>query len=60
MKYTIPPTTKIGHIHSKVSDLDKALAFYVDILGFEVMQRYGTQAVFISAYRTFRHSHAAC
>lgn len=49
MKYTIPPATKIGHIHLKVSDLDKAMAFYVDLLGFEVTQRYGTQAVFISA-----------
>jgi catechol 2,3-dioxygenase len=36
-------------VHLKVSDLDKALAFYQGLLGFEVMQRYGTQAVFISA-----------
>lgn len=49
MSYTIPPQTRIGHIHLKVSDLDKALAFYHDLLGFEIMQRYGTQAVFISA-----------
>lgn len=49
MKYVIPPATRIGHIHLKVSDLDKALAFYVDILGFEVMQRYGNGAVFVSA-----------
>jgi len=40
---------RIGHIHLKVSDLDKALAFYRDILGFEVTQRYGSQAVFLSA-----------
>lgn len=49
MSYTIPSDTRIGHIHLKVSDLDKALAFYVDILGFEITQRYGSQAVFISA-----------
>ena len=49
MSYTIPPQTKIGHVHLKVSDLDKALAFYQGLLGFEIMQRYGTQAVFISA-----------
>jgi catechol 2,3-dioxygenase len=49
MSYKIPADTRIGHIHLKVSDLDKALAFYQDLLGFEIMQRYGTQAVFISA-----------
>ena len=49
MEYTIPANTKIGHIHLKVSDLDKALAFYVELLGFEITQRYGSQAVFISA-----------
>src|ERR1700722_11586324 len=49
MAYTIPPATRIGHVHLKVSNLDKALAFYRDILGFEVMQRYGDSAVFLSA-----------
>jgi len=49
MSYTVPAGTRIGHIHLKVSDLDKALAFYHDLLGFEIMQRYGTQAAFISA-----------
>lgn len=49
MSYQIPANTRIGHIHLKVSDLDKALAFYQGLLGFEIMQRYGTQAVFISA-----------
>jgi catechol 2,3-dioxygenase len=49
MSYTLPSQTRIGHIHLKVSDLEKALSFYRDILGFEVMQRYGSQAVFISA-----------
>src|SRR6476646_10775203 len=49
MDYKIPAQTRIGHVHLKVSDLDKALAFYRDLLGFEVMQYYGNQAVFISA-----------
>ena len=49
MSYTIPPETRIGHVHLKVSDLEKALKFYRDILGFEVMQYYGDSAVFISA-----------
>ncbi|MBV4356049.1 VOC family protein [Pinibacter aurantiacus] len=49
MAYIIPPQTRIGHVHLKVTDLDKALTFYKDILGFEIMQRYGTQAVFLSA-----------
>lgn len=48
-KYTIPAQTRIGHIHLKVADLDKALSFYQGILGFEIMQRYGSQAVFVSA-----------
>lgn len=49
MNYTIPPATRIGHVHLKVSDLEKSLAFYQGLLGFQVMQRYGTQAAFISA-----------
>ena len=49
MAYNLPSQTRIGHVHLKVSDLERALAFYRDILGFEVMQRYGAQAVFISA-----------
>ena len=49
MPYTIPPQTRIGHIHLKVANLDRALAFYVDILGFTITQQYGTQAVFIAA-----------
>jgi catechol 2,3-dioxygenase len=40
---------RIGHMHLKVARLDRALAFYRDVLGFEVTQRYGTQAVFLSA-----------
>ncbi len=49
MPYTIPPQTRIGHVHLKVSDLDKALSFYKDLLGFELTQRYGNSAAFISA-----------
>jgi catechol 2,3-dioxygenase len=49
LPYTLPSQTRIGHIHLKVSDLERSLGFYRDILGFEVMQRYGSQAVFISA-----------
>jgi catechol 2,3-dioxygenase len=40
---------RIGHVHLKVADLDRALAFYCGVLGFELMARYGTQAAFISA-----------
>lgn len=47
--YKVPAGTRIGHVHLKVSDLDKALAFYQGLLGFQLMQRYGAQAVFISA-----------
>lgn len=48
MSYKAPSGTRIGHVHLKVADLDKALSFYKDLLGFEIMQRYGSQAVFIS------------
>lgn len=47
--YKIPSQTRIGHVHLKVGDLDRALNFYHGILGFEIQQRYGTQAVFLSA-----------
>ena len=49
LPYTIPAATHIGHIHLKVSDLEKALVFYRDILGFRVMQHFGNSAVFLSA-----------
>jgi catechol 2,3-dioxygenase len=45
----IPEGTKIGHVHLKVADLDRALKFYCNVLGFELMQKYGTQAAFVSA-----------
>src|SRR3954451_19301477 len=47
--------TRIGHVHLKVADLDRALAFYCGILGFEVMQRYGGEAAFISADSYHHH-----
>jgi catechol 2,3-dioxygenase len=46
---TIHPGVSIGHVHLKVADLERALAFYRDVLGFEVTDRFGTQAAFISA-----------
>ena len=46
---TIDPGVSIGHVHLKVADLERALAFYCDVLGFELTQRYGPQAAFISA-----------
>jgi catechol 2,3-dioxygenase len=45
----IEPGTRIGHVHLKVADLDRALAFYNGVLGFQLMQRYGRQAAFVSA-----------
>ena len=41
--------TRIGHIHLKVADLERALGFYCGVLGFEITQRYGREAAFISA-----------
>jgi catechol 2,3-dioxygenase len=47
--YTAPAGTSIGHVHLQVTDLDRALAFYHDLLGFEVMLLAGGQAAFLSA-----------
>lgn len=52
MPVSYPPIaagTRIGHVHLKVADLSRALDFYVGVLGFQLMQRYGDQAAFISA-----------
>lgn len=49
MATPIAPETRIGHVHLKVADLDRAIGFYSGVLGFEVMQRYGAQAAFLSA-----------
>ena len=48
-EYFVPSGTRIGHVHLKVSDLQRALHFYCDLLGFELTQTYGDQAAFISA-----------
>ncbi len=45
----INPQVCIGHVHLKVADLERSLAFYCGVLGFELMQRMGTEAAFISA-----------
>lgn len=47
--YRIPTNTRIGHVHLKVSDLQRSLDFYCGLLGFELMQMYGADAAFISA-----------
>src|SRR5580658_3691124 len=46
---TINPGVRIGHVHLKVADIDRALAFYCGVLGFTLTQRIGLQAAFISA-----------
>jgi catechol 2,3-dioxygenase len=46
---SIDPAVRIGHTHLKVADLERALAFWRDVLGFEVTQRMGEQAAFLSA-----------
>ena len=48
-EYTVPALTRIGHVHLKVSNLEKSLDFYCGLLGFEITMRYGDQAAFISA-----------
>ncbi len=47
--YRTPAETRIGHVHLRVADLDRAVAFYRDVLGFELTQRYGQAAAFLSA-----------
>jgi len=47
--YIIPAGTRIGHVHLKVSDLQRSMDFYCGLLGFQLMTRYGTEAAFISA-----------
>lgn len=51
MKSIVPidPGVRIGHVHLKVADLERALDFYCGVLGFQLMQRYGRQAAFVSA-----------
>ena len=49
MTTPIDPATRIGHVHLKVADIERSLAFYCGVLGFELTQRYGAQAAFVSA-----------
>ena len=51
----IDPGARIGHVHLKVADLDRALAFYCGVLGFGLKQRYGSQAAFVSAGNYHHH-----
>jgi catechol 2,3-dioxygenase len=46
---TTHPETRVGHVHLRVADLDRAIAFYSGVLGFALQQRYGTQAAFLGA-----------
>lgn len=48
-KYVLPEKTRIGHVHLKVTDLDRAIQFYSGLLGFQVTMNYGSQAAFLSA-----------
>ena len=52
---SIDPRVDIGHVHLKVSDLDRALDFYVGVLGFELQQRWDDQAAFVSAGAYHHH-----
>ncbi|SHI79273.1 VOC family protein [Wenxinia saemankumensis] len=49
MPYTAPADTRVGHVHLRVSDLERAIDFYSGVLGFALTQRYGAQAAFLSA-----------
>lgn len=49
MRESIHPQTMIGHVHLKVSDLDRAVEFYTEVLGFDVISKWGTSAAFRSA-----------
>jgi catechol 2,3-dioxygenase len=49
MSTLAPAATRVGHVHLRVADIDRAIAFYSGVLGFEVTQRYGPQAAFLSA-----------
>jgi catechol 2,3-dioxygenase len=54
-KYEIPTQTKIGHVHLKVTDLERSLNFYCGLLGFKLVTRYGTQAAFVAAGQYHHH-----
>ncbi|MFD1467156.1 VOC family protein [Hymenobacter caeli] len=47
--YTAPAGARVGHVHLQVTDLERSIAFYRDLLGFELQLRYGEQAAFLGA-----------
>lgn len=49
MTYSASPGLRVGHVHLKVSDLERSIAWYRDVLGLDLIQRYGAQAAFLSA-----------
>ena len=49
LPYTQPAESRIGHVHLKVSDLDRSIAFYQEVMGYTLTQRFGPQAAFLSA-----------
>ena len=49
LPYTLPAESRIGHVHLKVSDLDRSIAFYQEVMGYTLTKRFGTQAAFLSA-----------
>jgi len=55
MTYKAPAETRVGHIHLKVSNLERSIAFYQDVLGFHVTLRYGEQAAFLAAGAYHHH-----
>ncbi|HET7272617.1 MAG TPA: VOC family protein [Rubrobacter sp.] len=46
---SIPAQTRIGHVHLRIADLDRAIRFYRDLMGFDLLMRFGDQAAFLSA-----------
>ena len=55
MSYKAPAETRVGHVHLKVSDLERSIAFYRDVLGFDLKLRYGERAAFLAAGSYHHH-----
>lgn len=55
MSSSAPPETRVGHVHLKVADLERSIAFYSEILGFTVTARYGSGAAFLAAGSYHHH-----
>ena len=49
--FVVPSQVRIGHVHLKLADLERALRFYLGVLGFEITQRFGNGAVFLSFFQ---------